>query len=44
MTIGGWILFGTIALGVLAFAVFIAWYWFDESGGPVSYTHLLASI
>ena len=35
MTIFAWILFGIIALGVFAFAVFIAWYWFDESGGPV---------
>lgn len=35
MTIGGWFLFGIIAICILIIALFIAWYWFDESGGPV---------
>lgn len=35
MTIGGWILFGIIAISILIFALFIALYWFDEKGGPV---------
>jgi len=35
MTIGAWILYGLVALFILGFAVFIAWYWFDESGGAI---------
>ena len=37
MTIGGWILFGTIALVILIFAAIIAWYWSDEGVGPISW-------
>ena len=35
MTIGGCFLFGIIAICILIIALFIAWYWFDEKGGPV---------
>ena len=35
MTIGAQILYGLVALFILGFAVFTAWYWFDESGGPI---------
>lgn len=35
MTIGGWFLFGIIAICILIIALFIALYWFDEKRGPV---------
>ena len=35
MTIGGWFLFGIIAICILIFALFIAFCWFEKSGGPV---------
>lgn len=35
MTIGGWFLFGIIAICILIIALFIALYWFDEKGGPI---------
>lgn len=37
MTIGGWFLFGIIAICILIIALFIAWYWFDKKRGPVSW-------
>lgn len=33
MTIGGWFLFGIIAICILIIALFIALYWFDEKRG-----------
>lgn len=35
MTIGGWFLFGIIAICILIIALFIALYWFDGKRGPV---------
>lgn len=35
MTIGGWFLFGIIAICILIIALFISLYWFDEKRGPV---------
>lgn len=35
MTVGGWFLFGIIAICILIIALFIAWHWFDEKRGPV---------
>ena len=35
MTIGGWILFGAIAIFILIVALLIACGWYDKSGGPV---------
>lgn len=35
MTIGGWFLFGIIAICILIIVLFIAWYWFDKKRGPV---------
>ena len=28
-------MFGIIAICILIIALFIAWYWFDEKGGPI---------